>query len=104
MLHFGHGLPMQQLHDCRERCVPQVKSDYFSRGPGLSEKYFSNLSFSSLKLSASAGASPLRVMFGQSVDRLRLSSSHFSRPFSVSGRMALGGHSGSQTPQSMHSS
>jgi hypothetical protein len=28
MLHFGNGLPMQQLHDCRKRCVKEKKSDY----------------------------------------------------------------------------
>jgi hypothetical protein len=29
MLHFGNGLPMQQLHDWRKRCVGDRKNDYF---------------------------------------------------------------------------
>ena len=33
-----------------------------------------------------------------------MSASHFSSPGSVSGLIASAGHSGSQTPQSMHSS
>jgi len=41
---------------------------------------------------------------GQSSEYLRLRSSQKSRPGSVSGFMASTGHSGSQTPQSMHSS
>src|ERR1044072_5873026 len=53
---------------------------------------------------ASGGGSFLTVMFGQVLAYWALSSSHFSRPGSVSGLMASTGHSGSQTPQSMHSS
>ena len=44
------------------------------------------------------------VMLGQTAEYWRLRSSHFSAPGSVSGLIASTGHSGSQTPQSMHSS
>ena len=40
MLHFGNGLPMQQLHDCRKKCVKRVESGDSYRVAGLSEKYF----------------------------------------------------------------
>ena len=40
----------------------------------------------------------------QDSEYCRLSSIHFSKLGSVSGLMASAGHSGSQTPQSMHSS
>jgi hypothetical protein len=42
-------------------------------------------------------------MLGHSAEYLVFSSSHRSIPLSVSGRIASAGHSGSQTPQSMHS-
>src|SRR5437588_8282051 len=71
--------------------------------PGSGVKYLSYLPSSPLCSSASAGLSFLRVMLGHSAEKLVLSSSHFSSPLSVSGRIASAGHSGSQTPQSMHS-
>jgi len=40
MLHFGNGLPMQQLHDCRKRCANSAESSFSYRAAGLSEKYF----------------------------------------------------------------
>jgi hypothetical protein len=43
-------------------------------------------------------------MFGQTRAYSALMPSHFSSPASVSGLIASTGHSGSQTPQSMHSS
>jgi hypothetical protein len=46
----------------------------------------------------------LAVMFGQILAYSAFSKSHFSSPGSVSGLIASTGHSGSQTPQSMHSS
>jgi len=52
----------------------------------------------------SAGGSRFTVMFGQLLAYWALSSRNFSRPGSVSGLIASAGHSGSQTPQSMHSS
>src|SRR5262249_39283330 len=53
---------------------------------------------------ASDGGSPFAVMFGQTRAYLALMASHFSSPGSVSALIASTGHSGSQTPQSMHSS
>jgi quercetin dioxygenase-like cupin family protein len=53
---------------------------------------------------ASAGGSFLRVILGHSLAYWALMLSHFSAPGSVSGLIASTGHSGSQTPQSIHSS
>src|SRR5262245_32498829 len=75
-----------------------------SPSPGFGLKYFANLSGSATKASASGGAAFLVVILGQLSEYCRLSSSHFSRFGSVSGLMASTGHSGSHTPQSMHSS
>src|ERR1700761_7646476 len=72
--------------------------------PGFAEKYFSNLPSSPSCSLASAGASFFWVMFGQALAYSALTPSHFSSPGSVSGLIASAGHSGSQTPQSMHSS
>src|SRR3546814_9733831 len=72
--------------------------------PGSGEKYFSNLPSSPLCSSASSGVwSFLRDTLGHCAEKVLLSSSHFSSPLSVSGRIASAGHSGSHTPQSMHS-
>src|ERR1700733_103293 len=72
--------------------------------PALGEKYFSNLPSFPTKSLASAGESFFWVIFGQDLAYSLFTSSHFSRPGSVSGLMASAGHSGSHTPQSMHSS
>src|SRR6056297_1250046 len=72
--------------------------------PGASEKYFSSLPVSPSCSSASGIGSFLVMITGQSSAYLRLNSTHFSISGSVSGRMASAGHSGSHTPQSMHSS
>src|ERR1700704_4469004 len=72
--------------------------------PGSEEKYFSNLPSMPSKSLASAGASFFWVILGQLLAYSVFTSSHFSRPGSVSGLMASAGHSGSHTPQSMHSS
>src|SRR5713226_2757670 len=53
---------------------------------------------------ASGGGSRFTVIFGQTRAYSALMPSHFSSPASVSGLIASTGHSGSQTPQSMHSS
>src|SRR5690606_28362722 len=88
----------------RESPAPPIGSNAGqSPSPGSGEKNLSNLSSTPLYSSASAGLSFLTVMFGHSALNLVLSSSHFSSPLSVSGRMASAGHSGSHTPQSMHS-
>src|SRR5205814_762822 len=72
--------------------------------PPLGLKYFSYLSAASLNSSASVGGGFFRVMLGQAAANSRLSSSHRSAGGSLSGMMASTGHSGSHTPQSMHSS
>ena len=46
----------------------------------------------------------MTVIFGQTFAYSAFSDNHFSSPGSVSGLIASTGHSGSQTPQSMHSS
>src|SRR6185312_16697195 len=72
--------------------------------PGLGSKNFSNLSGTPCISLASAGGVPFWEMFGQFLAYSAFTDSHFSKPDSVSALMASGGHSGSQTPQSMHSS
>src|SRR4030095_9378564 len=74
-----------------------------SPSPGSGVKYLSYFPSSPLCSSASAGLSFLRVMLGHWVEKVACSSSHFSWPDSVSGKMASAGHSGSHTPQSIHS-
>src|SRR5262245_27378335 len=71
--------------------------------PGLGEKYFSLPGTPSQDLE-SAGGVFLVVILGQSSAYSALRDSHFSSPGSVSGLIASTGHSGSHTPQSMHSS
>src|SRR5215813_1376909 len=71
--------------------------------PGLGEKYCSLPGTPSQALE-SAGGVFLVVMFGQVLEYSALRESHFSSPGSVSGLIASTGHSGSYTPQSMHSS
>src|SRR5687767_12816397 len=72
--------------------------------PGSGEKYFSYLPGTSFHASASGGGVPLRVMLGHLTEKSAFSFSQRSAFASESGRIAFGGHSGSHTPQSMHSS
>src|SRR5258706_16147911 len=81
----------------RGRCPPQ------SPAPGFGEKYWSLSGFPSHSLESGGGAF-LIVIFGQIFAYSAFSDSHFSSPGSVSGLIASTGHSGSHTPQSMHSS
>src|SRR5262249_34356592 len=74
-----------------------------SPAPGFGEKYCSLSGLPSHSLE-SAGGAFLTVMFGQIFAYFALNDSHSSSPWSVSGFMASTGHSGTQTPQSMHSS
>src|SRR6185437_16170874 len=76
----------------------------FQRLAGLGLNSFSNLSGTPFHASASSGGGPLRVIFGQAEAYWRFISTHFSAAGSLSGTIASAGHSGSQTPQSMHSS
>jgi hypothetical protein len=86
-------------HDVRrrERCPPQ------SPAPGVGEKYWSLSGFPSHSFQ-SDGGDFFTAIFGQIFAYSAFSDSHFSSPGSVSGLIASTGHSGSQTPQSMHSS
>src|SRR3546814_16434921 len=70
--------------------------------PPSAEKYLSYLPSSPLCASASSGTAPLVVMLGHWAEKVVFSSSHFSSTFSVSGRIASAGHSGSHKPQSIH--
>src|SRR5262249_21200654 len=74
-----------------------------SPAPGFGEKYLSLSDFPSLSLESGGGAF-LTVIFGQILANSAFSNSHFSSPGSLSALIASTGHSGSQTPQSMHSS
>ena len=74
-----------------------------SPAPGFGEKYWSLSGFSSHSLESDGGAF-LTVIFGQILAYSAFSDSHFSSPGSLSALMASTGHSGSHTPQSMHSS
>jgi len=66
-------------------------------------KYWSLSGFPSQSLESGGGAF-LTVIFGQIFAYSAFSDSHCSSPGSVSGLIASTGHSGSPTPQSMHSS
>src|SRR6516164_707984 len=74
-----------------------------SPAPGFDEKYCNLSGFPSHSLESTGGAF-LTVMFGQIFAYFAFSNNHSSSPGSVSGFMASTGHSGTQTPQSMHSS
>ena len=74
-----------------------------SPAPGFGEKYWNLSGFPSQSLK-SGGGGFFTVMFGQTIAYSAFSRNHFSRAGSVSGLIASTGHSGTQTPQSMHSS
>jgi cytosine/adenosine deaminase-related metal-dependent hydrolase len=74
-----------------------------SPAPGFGEKYWSLSGFPSHSFQSGGGVF-LTVIFGQIFAYSAFSDSHLSSPSSVSALMASTGHSGSQTPQSMHSS
>src|SRR3979411_2875283 len=84
-------------HTARGCCPPQ------SPAPGFGEKCWSLSGLPSHSLESGGGAF-LTVIFGQIFAYSAFSDSHFSSPGSVSGLIASTGHSGTQTPQSMHSS
>src|SRR5229473_8316910 len=71
--------------------------------PGFGEKYWNLSAFPSHSFQ-SGGGTFLTAIFGQIFAYSAFSDSHFSSPGSISALMASTGHSGSQTPQSMHSS
>jgi hypothetical protein len=74
-----------------------------SPAPGFDEKYWSLPGFPSHSFESGGGAF-LTVIFGQIFAYSAFNDSHFSSPGSLSGLIASTGHSGSHTPQSMHSS
>src|SRR6185369_13033478 len=101
------------LHRKLPHCAERVNAGGADQGrfrpcqspsPGLGEKNFSSLPGTPSNSLASGGASRLTVMFGHLGANSALRASHFSSPGSVSGLIASTGHSGSHTPQSMHSS
>src|SRR3569832_92202 len=100
------GISQQTIHRS-VRPVDKARKSAFdaqSPVPAFGEKYFSNLPSTPSNSFASAGESFFWVIFGQVLAYSVFTSSHFSSPGSVSGLIASAGHSGSHTPQSMHSS
>src|SRR5262249_11574112 len=74
-----------------------------SPAPGFGDNKLALSGFPSQSF-ASGGGSCFLVIFGQTRAYSALMVRHFSIKGSVSGLIASTGHSGSQTPQSMHSS
>jgi hypothetical protein len=93
------GTPEGQEMDIHDVVVGHWSSPV----PGFGEKYWSLFGFPSHSFE-SGGGTLLTVIFGQIFAYSAFSDSHFSSPGSVSGLIASTGHSGTQTPQSMHSS
>src|ERR1700684_4289711 len=108
--HFGHitAIRVKPMGRKRQGLPQPHQPKHTAWGeapvPGAGEKYFSNLPSMPSKSLASAGDSFFWVIFGQLLAYSVFTSSHFSSPGSVSGLIASAGHSGSHTPQSMHSS
>ena len=94
----GSGEPISAPAPYGARCCALQ-----SPAPGFGEKYWCLSGFPSHSFE-SGGSAFLTVIFGQIFAYSAFSDSHFSRPGSVSGLIASTGHSGSHTPQSMHSS
>src|SRR5436305_10727588 len=78
-------------------------SRFQSPKPGFGEKYWNLSAFPSHSFQSGGGAF-LTLIFGQIFAYSAFNDSHFSSPGSISALMASTGHSGSQTPQSIHSS
>src|SRR5215831_8578934 len=95
------GQPKTDLSEGRRRSRQPVERQ--SPAPGFGEKCWSLSGFPSHSLESGGGAF-LIVIFGQILAYSAFSDSHFSSPGSLSAFMASTGHSGSHTPQSMHSS
>src|ERR1700730_1230288 len=88
---------VSSVYHGRWGCPPQ------SPAPGFGKKYWSLSGFPSHSLESGGGAF-FTIIFGHVFPYSAFSDSHFSSPGSVSGLIASTGHSGSHTPQSMHSS
>jgi hypothetical protein len=80
-----------------------MPASHQSPAPGFGKKNW-NLSGLPSQSLESGGGGFFIVMFGQTFANSAFSRNHFSSPGSVSGLIASTGHSGTQTPQSMHSS
>src|SRR6202041_4120990 len=78
-------------------------SPHQSPAPGFGKKNWNLSGFPSQSLESGGGGFFI-VMFGQTFTNSAFNRNHFSSPGSVSGLIASTGHSGTQTPQSMHSS
>src|SRR5262249_50786361 len=74
-----------------------------SPAPGFGKKYWNLSGFPSHSFQSGGGAF-LTLILVQIFAYSAFNDSHFSSPGSVSSLMASTGHSGSQTPQSIHSS
>src|SRR5262249_60682005 len=90
-------------HALASRTHGRVRSSAPSPAPGFGEKYWSLSGLISHSLKSGGGAF-LTVIFGQIFAYSAFIDSQLSSPGSVSGLIASTGHSGTQTPQSMHSS
>jgi hypothetical protein len=88
---------------CCRLSFAQSTSPHQSPAPGFGEKNWNLSGFPSQSLESGGGGFFI-VMFGQNFVYSAFSRNHFSNPGSVSGLIASTGHSGTQTPQSMHSS
>src|SRR5258707_7671396 len=82
---------------------PKMPASHQSPAPGFGKKNWNLSGFPSHSLESGGGGFFI-VMFGQTFANSVFSRNHFSSPGSVSGLIASTGHSGTQTPQSMHSS
>src|SRR6266576_2640475 len=81
----------------------RTTSPFQSPKPGFGEKYWNLSAFPSHSFQSGGGVF-LTLIFGQIFAYSAFNDSHFSSPGSISALMASTGHSGSQTPQSIHSS
>src|SRR6201989_1776926 len=80
-----------------------MPASHQSPAPGFGKKNWNLSGFPSQSLESGGGGFFI-VMFGQTFAYSAFNRNHFSSPGSVSGLIASTGHSGTQTPQSMHSS
>src|SRR5262249_22562051 len=100
----GHvAAPPSRMMNSRRFTARYLIVRYQSPEPGFFEKYWSLSALPSHSFQSGGGAF-LTFIFGQIFAYSALSDSHFSSPGSLSALMASTGHSGSHTPQSMHSS
>src|SRR5271154_4616673 len=102
-VHSPSGTRSHQIDRSRSGRQTVVAIAHQSPAPGFGEKNWNLSGFPSQSLESGGGGFFI-VMFGQTFANSAFSRNHFSSPGSVSGLIASTGHSGTQTPQSMHSS